>query len=49
MTVGRWHSSAWLQYVKGDQIKRMRVGLKLAKGLLHNGVAQQGSASLDEV
>lgn len=43
MTIGRWHSSAYLQYIKSDRVKRMRIGQQLAKTLLVPGTRRQGS------
>lgn len=43
MAVGRWHSSAYLHYIKSDRVKRMRIGQQLAKTLLVPGVRVQGS------
>ena len=34
MAVGRWHSTAYLQYVKGGRLKRMRVAQELAGSIL---------------
>ena len=46
MTVGRWHSLAFLHYIKSDRLKRMKVGQVLAKTLLTPGSRVQGSAAL---
>ena len=46
MTVGRWHSMAFLHYIKSDRIKRMKVGQELAKTLLQPGTRVQGSSSM---
>ena len=43
MAVGRWHSSAYLHYIKSDRVKRMKIGQQLAKSLLVPGVREQGS------
>lgn len=34
MAVGRWHSTAYLQYVKGGRLKRMKVAQELAGSIL---------------
>ena len=34
MAVGRWHSEAYLQYVKGGRVKRMKVAQELAASIL---------------
>ena len=34
MQVGRWHSSAYLHYVKGDRLQRMRVAKDVAKNIM---------------
>ena len=43
MAIGRWHSSAYLHYIKSDRVKRMKIGQQLAKTLLVPGSKRQGS------